>query len=323
MKAMIHRRYGPPEVLQPAELPNPVVGPADVLVRVVATSVTTADWRLRAFAVPPIFWLPGRLVLGIFGPRNPLLGRDFAGEVVEVGTEVKGFRPGDGVFGSSAGGSNAEYVSLPESSAITHMPEGLTFDEAAAVPFGALSALVFLRDFAKLRRSQRVLIVGASGGVGCYAVQFARLMGAEVTGVCSKRNADRVRALGATDIIDYKSVDWTTVTTRYDLILDAIGHFTFASSRRLLAPRGIFLPLNFGLKEMVQSMMNGVRAGQRVVVGMSGEQKADLEYIADLLTSKELIPVIDRVYPLSDLVSAHRHVETRHRLGAVVVRVAS
>jgi NADPH:quinone reductase-like Zn-dependent oxidoreductase len=322
MQAATYRAYGPPEVLRIKEVPPPPMADDTVRVRVHASSVTTADWRLRAAAFPGITWLPGRLMFGVLRPRRPILGGDFAGEVEAVGAAVTRFRPGDRVFGFSGFGAHAELVALPETAAIAPIPAGLGFEEAAAVPFGALAALVFLRDFARLVPGDRLLVIGASGGVGCYAVQIGRHLGAEVTGVASAGNLDLVAGLGADHVIDYRAADPFAPGRQYEVVLDTVGATTFARARAALTPLGRFVPLNFGLGEIAQSLATAARGGQRVVIGVNKDTRADMEAIAGLLGSGALRPVIDRRYPLAQIAEAHRYVEGRHRRGSVVLTIA-
>jgi NADPH:quinone reductase-like Zn-dependent oxidoreductase len=322
MRAATYHRYGGPEVLRVEDVPLPPLADGTVRVRVHSSSVTTADWRLRASAFPGITWLPGRLMIGIRAPRKPILGGDFAGEVEAVGPAVTRFGPGDRVFGFSGFGAHAEFVALPESAAMAAMPDNLDFAEAAAVPFGALAALVFLRDFARIVPGERLLVLGASGGVGCYAVQLGRHLGAEVTGVASAGNLDLVTSLGAQHVIDYRSEDPFAPGRRYDVILDVVGATTFARCRPALEARGRFLPLNFGHREAMQALSTSMRSGQRVVIGVNKDTRADMEVIADLLGRGTLRPVIDRCYPLDQIADAYRLVEGRHRRGSVVVTLA-
>src|SRR5690606_20925394 len=265
MKAIVYDRYGPPEVLrlEEVQLPGagpgevrvrvraapvttadwrlrapafpgalwPPAGPGEVRVRVRAASVTTADWRLRASAFPGVLWLPGRLMTGLFRPRNRVLGLDFAGEVDAVGDGVSRFATGDRVFGFAGKGAHAEYLVMPEAGAIAATPEDLSDPEAAALPFGALSALVFLRDYAGLLPGQSVAVVGASGGVGAYAVQVARALGARVTGIASAGSRGFVLGLGAERFVDYGVEDFTFGAERYDLVLDTVGATDFSRAR--------------------------------------------------------------------------------------------
>lgn len=323
MKAVVYRNYGPAEVLKLEEVERPAPGEGDVLVRVDATSVTTADWRLRASAFPGITWLPGRLMVGLVRPKKPILGGEFAGRVEAVGSAVTRFNPGDAVFGFSGFGAHAEFVAVPEASAIVAMQDGLGFEEAASMPFGALAALVFLRDFGRLQSGQRVLIVGATGGVGVHAVQLARYLGAEVTGVASTNNLDLVRELGATHVVDYTREPITDGSRRFDLIVDTVGATTYPECRAALAPAGRFVPLNFGLRDLVHAAGARLAGHRRVVIGVNQDRREDLEFIRDRLASGDIRPVIDRSYPLERIADAYRYVEGRHRRGSVVVTVAA
>jgi NADPH:quinone reductase-like Zn-dependent oxidoreductase len=322
MKAAVYEKYGPADVLEIREVARPEVKDNEVLVKIYATSVTTADWRLRASAFPGMFWLAGRMMFGLLSPKNKVLGSEFAGRVVSVGANVTRFKLGDEVFGfSEAFGAHAEYLAIPEDKAIARKPEGLGYEEAAAMPFGALCALVFLRDFAKIRPGQKVLIGGASGGVGVYAVQLAKHFGAKVTGVCSTANVDLVTSLGAGHVIDYKKEDFTRQPETYDLVFDTSGTTSFSKCKRALKPNGIFIPLEFSLREIVQSLVTSMTGGRKVVIGVNGDSQEDLAFIAGLAERGEIRAVIDRHYPLEQIADAHRRVESRHKRGSVVVTV--
>jgi NADPH:quinone reductase-like Zn-dependent oxidoreductase len=321
MKAALATRYGPAGVVTIAETPAPVAGPGEVLVEVHASSVTTADWRLRASAFPGGLWLPGRLVAGLFRPRHPILGADFSGRVVALGEGATGFAVGDAVFGHAGHGGHAEYLTMSAAGPIAPRPRGLSHAEAAALPWGALAALVFLRDVLKLRAGQRLLIVGASGGVGAYAVQIARHMGALVTAVASGANRDLVLSLGADRFRDYRTESIPDPADRYDAIFDTVGALTFREARKSLTPRGIFAPLNFGLGDVPRALWSSVRSGPTMRIAVSGDTRADLDAIANMATSGALRPVIDRTYGLDDIVAAHIHVEGRHRRGAVILGI--
>ncbi len=322
MKAAVYNRYGPPEVVEVRDIPDPAPGRGELLVRVAASSVTTADWRMRAAAFPGITWLPGRLMMGIFRPRRRVLGGDFAGTVAAAGDGATRFAPGERVFGFSTTGAHAEFVTVKEAGAIARIPDGLSDGEAAALPFGALAALVFLRDFAHVRSGQRVLVVGASGGVGCYAVQIARQMGAEVDGVCGPTSLDFVRSLGASYVADYTRDVVPPPGRRYDAVLDTVGATDFGRCRDALTETGVFVPLNLGFREIRQALATARGSGRKVRIGVSGDRQEDLEHIAGLAERGEIRPVVDRSFNLADIVEAHRYVEGRHRCGAVVVQVA-
>ncbi|MCB2116454.1 MAG: NAD(P)-dependent alcohol dehydrogenase [Rhodobacteraceae bacterium] len=321
MKAAVYERYGGPEVVRLAEIDRPAPAPGEVLVRVRATSVTTADWRMRAAAYPGILWLPGRLMTGLTRPKNPVLGLEFAGEVAGLGEGAQAPAPGTRVFGFSGKGAHAEYLVMPATGPVVETPAGLSDEEAAALPFGALSALVFLRDFAKVRPGQSVAVVGASGGVGIYAVQIARALGATVTGIASGTNRDLVLELGAEHFVDYRAEDFTDSLARYDLVFDAVGAVDFARARRVLTPGGLFLPLNFGFREMMQALWAKIAGGPRLKIATSGDSAADLEVLKAMVAEGKLRPVIERTYPLERIAEAHAHVEARHRKGAVILTV--
>ncbi len=319
MKAATYAKYGPADVLEITDIPRPEIKPNEVLVKVYATSVTTADWRIRASAFPGYAWLPGRLMFGLFRPRRPVLGSDFAGRIVAKGDAVTRFKGGDAVFGFSMNGAHAEFMAVAEDTAIAAKPANLSYDQAAAVPFGALSALVFLRDIAKVKPGSKVLIHGASGGVGVYAVQLAKNLGATVTGVASTENLNLLRALGADHVIDYTQTDFTRTGETHDVILDTVGKTSFARVRRALSPKGVFVPLEFGLREIAQSLITRIIGRKSVRIGVSGDNREDLETIARLLRDGTLKPVIDTTYGLDQIADAHRRVESRHKTGSVIV----
>lgn len=323
MKTAWYDQYGATDVVRIRSMAIPKVAEDQILVRVHSSSVTTADWRLRASAFPGVFWLPGRLMFGLFAPKTHVLGGDFAGRVVAAGKAVTRFSIGDAVFGFSTTGAHAEYIAINETAAVIEKPANLGFDQAAAVPFGALSALVFLRDFAKLKPGQKVLINGASGGVGVFAVQLARVMGADVTAVSSAANLGLVRSLGADQVIDYAAGDIFGSGERYDVILDTIGTLYFAACKRGLTDTGVFVPLNFGLTETWQALWTSVRGGKRVVIGVSGDTQDDLAWLGDLLERGDIWPVIDAQFALGDIADAYRRVESRHKTGSLVLNIAA
>jgi NADPH:quinone reductase-like Zn-dependent oxidoreductase len=321
MKAMVNRTYGPAEVVQAEEVPTPVPAAGEILVKVEAAGVNTADWRLRAAAFPGIMAVPGRMMFGLLRPRNKVLGHEFAGRVVATGAGVTAYRTGDRVFGFAQGGAHAEYLALPETGAVAHLPSTLSAAEGAALPFGGQTALAFLRDFAEVKPGQRVAVIGASGGVGVYAVQIARALGAEVTGVASGDNAALVSDLGAAHFIDYRTADITRGKARFDVILDTVGALGFAGARRILRPGGLFLPLNIGLREIGQALWPRWRGGRRIQLRVSGDSAEGLRALAGMVAKGTLRPVIQARLPLDRIVDAYRLVESRHRSGAVVVEM--
>jgi NADPH:quinone reductase-like Zn-dependent oxidoreductase len=275
----------------------------------------------RAFTGAGIFWLPMRLLFGVLRPRNPITGMEFAGTIAAVGQGVTGFRVGDDVFGMKIGGANAEFLAVREASAIAAKPDGLTFEEAAVAPFGALSALGFLRDF-QIKPGQKILIHGASGAVGMFAVQHAKHFGAHVTGVCSTANLDLVISLGADEVIDYSKDDFTQGQNIYDAILDTVGGTSFSRSKRVLAPYGRHVFVVQTLTQLLQALWTSMRRGKRVIVGFSGgDSKDDLLLIKRLIESGRIRPVIDRTYRLQEIVDAHRYVDTGRKRGGVVVSI--
>lgn len=322
MKACVYEEYGAADVVSVAEVATPTPKEGELLVKVAAASVTTADWRFRSANFGG-FALAGRLLFGVFRPRHRILGMDFAGEVAAVGAGVSSFRVGERVFGSATRGAHAEYVTVRADGAVTRTPSGLSDEEAAAVPFGANSALAFLRDFGGVRAGQRVLVVGASGGVGVWAVQVARHLGAEVTGVVSAKNLELVRSLGAARALDYGRDAYLEPGSGYDLIFDTLGATAFKQARPALAPSGTYLPLTAGFREIVQSITTSFGGGPRVKFAISTNTRALIEANAALLAAGTLRPVVDEVFPMDRISDAHRKVEGRHKRGSVIVQMAA
>lgn len=305
MKAAVYERYGPPEVLHLKDVPQPVPQANEVLIKVYATTVTVGDTRMRSFTVPRAQWLFARLYLGLRKPRRAILGMELAGVVEAVGSAVTRFKPGDEVFASTFDanfGGHAEYKCLPEDGQIARKPANLSFAEAAAAVGGGMTALRCLRQ-GNIQPGQQVLIYGASGAVGTNAVQLARHhYGATVTGVCSGRNLDLVRSLGAETVIDYTQEDFTQRGDTYDVIFDAVAKFPPARARTALKPGGVYL--------------NAHTSSGR------GSPVEEFAALKDLLAAGKLKPVIDRTYPLDEIVAAHRYVDTGRKKGNVVITVA-
>ena len=320
MLAITHDQYGSPDVLTLQTIDEPKVRPGELLIEVRAFSVTTADWRMRASAFPAGLWLVGRLITGLLRPRHPLSSREFSGRVLAVGANARRFEVGDDVVGIHDAGVSAERIAVPESAVLVRKPDALTYADAAALPFGGLTAVEFLRDYAKVQPGERVLIVGASGGVGVYLVQFAKHLGAHVTAVASAQNLDFVRALGADDAIDY-TIDDPRAGAPYDVIVDTIGKTTFAHYRHALTPPGRHVFIEGGLREMVQAAITPWRGGPRVLFGVARESTDALEALLQLVDDQALRPVVGHRFPLQQTKDAHWLVERRHRKGAVIVDV--
>jgi NADPH:quinone reductase-like Zn-dependent oxidoreductase len=321
MKAIIYRCYGSPDVLELEEIVKPTVADNELLVKVHSASVNHTE--IHYMTGKPYI---ARLLTGLGAPNSIRLGIDFSGTVESVGRNVTRFKPGDHVFGSKSG-AFADYVIVGEDEALAIKPENLTFEQAAAMPIAAVTALQGLRDQGHLERGQKVLINGASGGVGTFAVQIAKSLGAEVTGVCSTRNVDLVRSIGADHVIDYTRENFTEGAARYDLILDIVGNHSLSDSRRVLTPDGIFVMVG-GPKEnrWIGPLSRNVNAGvlslfveQEFVSFVSDVNPADLALLSDLAQRGQLTSVIDRRYPLHEIPAAIRYLESGRARGKVVV----
>jgi len=319
MKAIVYHNYGSPEVLKCEEIEKPAVGDREVLIKVRAASVNPLDWRLMRGK--PVFV---RLMIG--GLRKPKLTRpgvDVAGQVEAVGRSVTQFKPGDEVFGGCRG-AFAEYACAIEDR-LALKPANLSFEDAAAVPVAAISALQGLRDKGRIQRGQKVLVDGASGGVGTFAVQIAKSFGAEVTAVCSTRNVDSARSIGADHVIDYTREDFTQSGQRYDLILAANAYHSIFHYRRALSQDGIYVMAGGGGVQILQAMLLGpllsLMGSRKMRFFMANINKEDLVLLKDFLEAGEIVPVIDRRYPLSDVAEALRYLEEGHAQGKVVITV--
>ena len=320
MKAAVVTRYGPPAVVEIHDIATPRAKPGQVVVRQHATTVTSGDSRIRSANMPPGFGLILRLVFGLTGPRQPILGICVAGEVTEVGPGVTSVSLGDKMLGTTgfAMRAHAEYVAI-KADRLVALPAGLTMAEAAALPFGALTALYYLRDRAKLTAGESVLVIGASGAVGGAAVQLARHFGAKVTGVSSAANADLVRGLGAETVIDYRTQDFRHMGRRFDVIVDCTGAATAESCRNALMPGGRLCLVVTSLAYQITAAWHSRRTGVRVIAGVGGEAPADLRYLADLAAKGPLRPHIGATFPLARIAEAHALAETGHKRGNTVI----
>jgi len=321
MKAIRYNQYGSHNVLKVEEVEKPVPKANEILVKVRAASVTRADTMMRTGS--PYL---GRLMLGFFKPKYPVVGTGFAGEVEAMGDEVTQFNLGDEVFGESifGSGTNAEYVCVPEGGIIAKKPTSLSFEEACSTCDGPLTSLNFLRDVAKLEKGQKVLIIGASGSVGSAAVQLAKNLGAKVTAVCSGDNAIWVKSLGADEVIDYTQEDFTLSNQQYDIIFDTVGKSSFCTSRNSLTHSGVYLSTVFSIGNIVQMMWTSVFSRKKAKFSATGMRPADelrvmLSELKDWFENNKLQMIVDRQYRLDEAASAHAYVDKGHKKGNVVV----
>ncbi|AFZ57578.1 NAD(P)-dependent alcohol dehydrogenase [Anabaena cylindrica FACHB-243] len=310
MKAVVIRRYGSAEVLQYEEVEQPKIKPEQLLVKVHASSVNPIDWKIRQ----------GMLSL-LTGNNFPMiLGFDVAGEVVEVGSQVTRFQVGDAIYGSTSfpGGAYAEFAAIPENFAAPK-PTNMSYEEAATVPLAALTALQALQDLGNIKLGQTVLINGASGGVGIFAVQIAKTLGAEVTGVCSTRNLDLVKSLNADLVIDYTQQDFTEGNVQYDIIFDAVAKRAFSNCRKVLKPNGVFISTLPNPEMILQSFLTMFMPGQKVKFVLERPNSKDLVYLKDLIEGGKMRTLIDSTYPLQDLAKAHRYSEGGRAVGKIAI----
>lgn len=316
MKAAVTENYGAPEVVNIKEVATPIAKEDELLIKVIASSVNIGDARIRGAKFPPGFSIPARLMFGIFKPRKKILGSTFSGTVESIGKNVKNFQVGDNVIGMSGMkmGAHAEYLTISENKPVLKIPNNLNPIEAAALPFGATTALYYLRDLGKVKQGQKLLINGASGAVGTNAIQIAKYYGAVVTAVCSGANHDLVTSLGADKVIDYTKVNFLETNEKYDLILDTVGNLSINKTLEKLNDNGHLLLVVAGLKDMIFTKKN-------VLQGTAVERKEDLEFLLGLVTKGKLKVVIDKVYKLEEIVEAYRHVDSGHKKGNVVISI--
>ena len=304
MKAIVYEKYGPPEVLKLKDIDKPKPKEDEILVKICAATVTSGDVRLRSCDFPPLFWLPARLIFGLFKPKKKILGHELAGVVEEIGQSVTEFDVGDSVFGTTTmlnTGSYAEYICLPQkqkNGVVGLKPENLSYHEAAALPVGAMTA-IYLLEKAKLKSGQNVLIYGASGSVGSYALQIANQKGASVTGVCSVSNFEMVKYLGASSLIDYKKEDYSKSNDRFDIIFDAVGKTTKSKAKKVLKTGGTFVSVNMLTKEKNQN----------------------LKLIKDMAEKGKLRPFIGKSFKIDEIVKAHKYVDSGRKRGNVIIDI--
>lgn len=305
MKAVVYTKYGAPDVLKLTEVEKPQPKDNEIIVKIHAATVTSGDVRLRSSDFPPLFWLPARLIFGLFKPKKKILGHELAGVVENKGKNVTKFNVGDAVFGTTTmlpTGSYAEYICLPEEwkhGVVELKPKNLNFKEAAALPIGGMTA-IFLLEKANLAEEQRVLVYGASGSVGSYAVQIAKQQGASVTAVCSSSNFDMIKSLGAKKAIDYKKEDYSLLNDKYDIVFDAVGKTYKSKAKNILKKGGTFVSVKM----------------------MTKEKSVHLLKIKELTEKDKLKPFIDKIYPLEEIKAAHEYVETSRKKGNLVIEIA-
>jgi NADPH:quinone reductase-like Zn-dependent oxidoreductase len=330
MKASVYKRYGPPEVLHIQEVATPVPKDDEILIRVYATTVNYGDLLARNFGntpadqfhMPFLFWFLARFDFGLGEPKKQILGSEFAGVVEAVGQDVRRFKVGDQVFGypGQRMGAYAEYLCMPENGSMALKPANMTFEEAAVIPYGAVTALNLLRRV-NVQPGQNVLINGASGSIGSAAVQLARHYGASVTGVCGTPRLDFVTSLGADRVIDYTREDFTQNGEAYDLVLDVLGKSSFAQVQRVLKEDGRYLLASFKSKQLIQMLWTSMAGSQKVICALSMEDPADMVLIIELVEAGEFKAVIDRGFPLEQTAEAHRYVEDGHKKGHIAITV--
>ncbi|WP_416865438.1 MAG: NAD(P)-dependent alcohol dehydrogenase [Imperialibacter sp.] len=327
MKAVVFKKYGNPNVLQMAELQKPVPKPGELLVKIHATSVTAEDPKMRSFDHPPLLKLPVGLMFGFTKPKHPVLGIEFSGVVEAIGGKVKDYQINDKVFGYTglSFGAYAEYKCLPENALMHLKPQNLPFTEAATMVNGPLSALAYLKKKGKIEKGHQVLIYGASGSVGTAAVQLAKYFGAHVTGVCSTKNLELMKSIGANEVIDYTRENFADTEKLYDIVFDTVGKTSMKECMNLLTPNGKYLLTEFGLRHMLAAMYTSLFRRKKVVIASSNFywKREDLAFLKQLAEQGHFKPVVDRCFELADMAEAHAYVASGRKVGNVAVVVCA
>lgn len=320
IKAVVNTRYGSPDVLELKEVEKPAPKDNEVLIKLFAATVNRTDCGFRKPEYPVII----RLINGLFKPKKTILGSEFAGEVVEIGKDVKTFKPGDKVFGLSASnfGAHAEYICLPEKASITTMPVNMTYNEAAAICDGAFLAMTYIRKM-DFKNKPKVLINGASGSIGSASVQLVKYFGADITAVCNTKNLELIKSLGAADVIDYTKEDFTKKGRQYDYIIDAVGKSSFFKCIKLFKPKGIYFSTELGFlaQNIFLSVYTSFFGGKKVMFPIPKDTKEDVIFFKELIEAGKYRAVIDRYYTLEQIAEAHRYVETGQKTGNVVITI--
>ncbi len=322
MKAVICTKYGPPEVLELGEVDKPIPKDGEICIKVKATSVSAADYRIRSFTVPLSFWLPARIALGITKPRKPILGIELAGEIESVGKDVRKFEVGDEVYAATLQnfGAYAEYICISEDGPVAVKPSNISFEEAAAIPISARTALCHFKK-ANIQKGQKVLIYGASGSVGTYAVQLSKYFEADVTAICSGDNIKMVKALGADKVIDYTDSNFIKQLETYDIVFLAVDKWSFSLAKRVLNENGTYINVTTPMKSPAM-LWTTMTSGKKVFTGQSSPETAEaLIFLKNLVEKGVIKPIIDRSYPIHDIVEAHRYVDKGHKKGNVVISI--
>jgi 2-desacetyl-2-hydroxyethyl bacteriochlorophyllide A dehydrogenase len=321
MKAIVCTKYGPPDVLQLQEVEKPVPADNEVLIKIHAASISSGDVRTRGFIFPRLFWFMMRMMLGFRGPRKKILGQDLAGEIEAVGKDVTLFKVGDQVYAYPGSGGYAQYVCLRQDGALAMKPANMTYEEATAVPVGGCTALHILRK-GNIQSGQKVLIFGASGAIGTYALQLSKYYGAEVTAVCSSSNVELVQSLGADKVIDYTSEDFTKNGETYDVVMDAVGKTSLSHCKSSLTQRGTYVSAGMPMSYIFRQLWLSMTSSKKVKGGIAAPKAENLVVLKELIEEGKIKAAIDKTFPLEQIAEAHAYVETGHKKGNVVITVA-